>query len=273
MEMDLATWEPTGAYLAGLFDAEGYLGIRGVALRLSIGISNTYKPLLLRLKSLFGGTVFLDKHTGEALGSAKNCYKWEASPRFAINFLKLVEPFTVVKGEKVSLALESLSKFGTFRAVKSFSESDFKERFNYKVLIEKESRPKEPYKNRPVPHPYFSGFFDGEGYVGFQGSTTVHAVIANNCLEPLGLIQEAFGGHFGLVGSKCHSLSLCGKDAISFYKEVYPFSIIKKDQIELVLSLASEIPPVGKGGEYTEEEQRRILACDLLLKALKKVSY
>lgn len=94
------------AYLAGFFDGEGYVGISSdhpkwkngdVYYRLRINVAQKNPVVLLRLKSIYGGTL----HQGK-----DGVWKWYADGKMGCSFLSDIFPFLVIKKQQVELALE-----------------------------------------------------------------------------------------------------------------------------------------------------------------------
>lgn len=114
---------------------------------------------------------------------------------------------------------------------------------------------------------YVAGLFDGEGYVYIfkkvRGNSTGYYLSAGitMCHRPiLEILHQQFGGH--LNGSRAELLNpnhrtqflwgLANKQAASFIKEIQPYVIIKKDEIDIGLALQDHIEKIG----YPTKEQR-----------------
>jgi hypothetical protein len=103
---ELSTSVPTGlrptelAYLAGFFDGEGSIGVAGGSL--CVRITNTYRPILERFKTAFGGTI--DVHsTGDE--KSRLSWVWRCYGTNAENALIAMEPMLVEKGPQAYLGL------------------------------------------------------------------------------------------------------------------------------------------------------------------------
>lgn len=118
--------ETDKAYFAGLFDGEGCITIskdnrdRNYPLRVMFKI--TYKPILYKMKELFGGGDInkynIEKRKNEPAvirGSESNIWnpeKWKQAYQYILNskeawiFLKIIEPYCEEKKEQVRTAIE-----------------------------------------------------------------------------------------------------------------------------------------------------------------------
>ena len=94
------------AYLAGFFDGEGYVGISsdhpkwkkgGVYYRLRINVTQKNPVVLLKLKSIYGGTL----HQGK-----DGVWKWYADGKMGCCFLSDILPFLQIKKQQAELAIE-----------------------------------------------------------------------------------------------------------------------------------------------------------------------
>lgn len=106
------------AYLAGIVDGEGYIGITAdhrtrnpdrPCWRLRVAVTNTNEWLMQHLKfSIGGGTIILRSDKRQ-----KPCYQWEIGNRKAAEFLKLILPYLRLKRPQAELAIKfqaSISK-------------------------------------------------------------------------------------------------------------------------------------------------------------------
>jgi hypothetical protein len=99
------------AYAAGLFDAEGHIGIAVVKAswgdkwyhRLQIALTNTDRRAPDWLKEHFGGNVGSFQNPS---GRARRSYRWQMASKPALEFLRLIQPYSVGKAEEIDIALE-----------------------------------------------------------------------------------------------------------------------------------------------------------------------
>jgi len=98
----------TSEYVAGFFDGEGCIRVLGSSKNKYVGlhlfITNTYKPILEKLKSKYGGSVVLrtkstDKH--------RTYYQWRLSSKSDISrFIYDIIDFSIEKRAQLLLGLE-----------------------------------------------------------------------------------------------------------------------------------------------------------------------
>lgn len=88
------------AYLAGFFDGEGSIGIAGGSL--CARVTNTYRPILERFKSAFGGTVSVHS-TGDE--KSRLSWVWTCYGDNAQRALEYLEPLLIEKGAQAYLGL------------------------------------------------------------------------------------------------------------------------------------------------------------------------
>jgi len=97
------------AYLAGIIDGEGTIGIyyhKGRnSYRVKIYVVNTYKPLIDWLGSVFGGFVYQRTHK-----TWKTKYEWHLGED-AMDLLKSLIPYLKIKKEQALTAIEFREKF------------------------------------------------------------------------------------------------------------------------------------------------------------------
>ena len=94
------------AYLAGLFDGEGTIGIQkvknGYGLRIQIQI---YNKITYEIQDNFGGSAY------GPYGKEKKAYIWRCNGLNAGKILELIFPYLVIKKEEAELAIDYLKTF------------------------------------------------------------------------------------------------------------------------------------------------------------------
>jgi hypothetical protein len=101
------------AYIAGLFDGEGCVVIakRVIARHrtparhqyiLMVSLTNTNRPILDRLKEMFGGVIVTAKHKKSHW---LPCYTWSITARRGARFLRRIHRRVRIKSAQVDLAL------------------------------------------------------------------------------------------------------------------------------------------------------------------------
>lgn len=100
---------------------------------------------------------------------------------------------------------------------------------------------------------YIAGFFDGEGCISSTSQyikgkyemfprVSIQITITQKDKYILELVQNIYGGEISEKGSGCHVLRIVGKGNMKrFLTAIYPYSICKKEQIELALSFIETI--------------------------------
>lgn len=95
---------------------------------------------------------------------------------------------------------------------------------------------------------WLAGFFDGEGHVGFSWTSKPNkypyprCTITNTHRPTLAAIQKKFGGSLGIQrksgkgGRQCYTLAWSCRKAMEFMKLLSPYLVVKKEQVDLVLT-------------------------------------
>ncbi len=100
------------AYLAGLFDAEGSILIqkkrpagsnKSVRYALSVTLTNTRPELVRLVQRRFKGSVVGPVHQTER---QRPFYRWKLEGASARNFLREIEPYLIIKRDRVAMAHE-----------------------------------------------------------------------------------------------------------------------------------------------------------------------
>lgn len=100
------------AYVAGLFDGEGYIGLRrrsdsrhtGRSFRLDVAVTSTSR-LIIDTFAQLGGSISRQARAITLLRGWKNRWQWRASGEEAVNILCQMEPFLREKGALAQLAI------------------------------------------------------------------------------------------------------------------------------------------------------------------------
>jgi len=112
-------------YVAGFFDGEGCVCIskskrknweyqtRYLEYVFSVGIGNTYFPILYFLKDRFGGSLHLNLSGKRKKATYKPFLQWNISGRKAKRFLEQILPFLIVKKSQAEIGI-------AFQEFKSF---------------------------------------------------------------------------------------------------------------------------------------------------------
>ena len=99
------------AYIAGIIDGEGYIGLNKTftadgrpGYNLCLVIANTDARLAHWLVGHIGGRIIIDEKKRSSVW--KPCYCWNLCGMEASNLLRFVQPFSVIKSEQIDLALQ-----------------------------------------------------------------------------------------------------------------------------------------------------------------------
>lgn len=92
-------------YVAGFFDAEGYIGVKysNGYHSLNVTLTNNHKEVLLEIQKIFGGSLTAPRLYGTKLG--KEAWVLSFYAITAISFLEAVFPHSIVKKDQIRLAL------------------------------------------------------------------------------------------------------------------------------------------------------------------------
>lgn len=112
---------------------------------------------------------------------------------------------------------------------------------------------------------YVAGFFDGEGCVGVyapRSRPAVQITMSQRTRPVLDEIRKFLGYGQVRLNSGKYTLRIDGKkDVRKFIRSIYPYSIVKKDQLRMAYELTNLIHPpgyYGRGGIPEHELQRRL---------------
>jgi hypothetical protein len=101
------------AYVAGLFDGEGYIRFsfkhhwhgRAMNTEFYLTISNTYRPVLEFLKGAFGGSIYTDRRPPKK--GHKRVHFWRIAGRGAFKVLGQIAPYLKIKRDPANLVLKN----------------------------------------------------------------------------------------------------------------------------------------------------------------------
>ena len=120
-------------YIAGFMDGEGYVGVskgKRDSYGLVVTITNTNFDLLKLYETKFGGKIRLIKKEEEHY---KVKYHWDIANHNALSFLKLIQPFTIVKRKQIDLAIEFQEWHNQIKIIKT-PEQKKKAEWYYNIL-------------------------------------------------------------------------------------------------------------------------------------------
>jgi intein/homing endonuclease len=119
------------AYLAGLFDGEGSVGLTACSQRgrisraypLAVSISNTHIETIKSLKNLFGGSTWIKKRRNKKY---QPCMQWTLSSQQGLAFLKMIIPYLRIKKEQAEIGIKFIN--GRKRSSVRLSNEEIKRR-------------------------------------------------------------------------------------------------------------------------------------------------
>lgn len=106
--------ELDAAYCAGVFDGEGSVVLwdrgYGGRLQLRCTVANTYRPLMDWLQDTLGtGSVVEKKYTRQGQEHYLDAYTYQVYGQNAVEWLRAMLPYLIVKRDKALVAIESQS--------------------------------------------------------------------------------------------------------------------------------------------------------------------
>jgi hypothetical protein len=109
MSPDSYQRDPRLAYVAGLIDGEGCIGIQSsnkgaqYYVEITIGMTEKARTLLDQVQQNYGGTV---THHRRKTQQWANAWKWRIGGDAALTFLEMIAPYLVLKSQQAQLALK-----------------------------------------------------------------------------------------------------------------------------------------------------------------------
>jgi len=237
----------SNTYWAGLFDAEGSLGI-DKTLHLQVRLGNTNKKVMDLLNTAYPGTLYYSDK------SKLPYWIWTCKSVDTELFLMNIKPYTIIKRSQVKLCLEFLNYFkGTFQH--KTTKDVLLKRFSYKVKLESLRVNNETlnYKN-PLDNngpAYYAGLLDGDGSISIDRNSPTASIAGAS--EEVKLLAEklikTYGGSLE-VSSIFYRWNIYGKNALLFIEAILPFLIIKKEKAAALLACYKAEPMIGSGNRY-----------------------
>jgi hypothetical protein len=191
------------AYIAGLFDAEGYVRLREVQQKHQVSylpqfnVHITYPIVLEWLQNMFGGTIRTNKKEPDR----KQDYVWELHIREMPGFFSAVSPYLRLKKPEVELMQEYFTTIVAGRPghKRSDAEQKMQEQIYHDLtqLGRMTTIPMSPFDGTTEDIAYVSGLFDGDGCIWIERSNnrySLRAHIGISCQNILECIQGMFGG-------------------------------------------------------------------------------
>lgn len=123
-----------------------------------------------------------------------------------------------------------------------------------------------------ISNEYAAGFVDGEGCINVsstRGTVFIRVLVVNTNKQVLELFKERWGGdicqnkHYNKSWKISYTWRVQYKACLSFLKDIYPFLIVKKQQVEAAFVFFEACP--GRGRRWTDE------SISLAEKAIEKI--
>jgi intein/homing endonuclease len=255
-------------YISGLVDGDGCIEMNRKTITVSIGQSGTLKeaPKVLQfMRKWFGGSLKISKSYLKKHPTWRPSYKLRITCREEmIILLTFLERKCALKSPQAKIALVYTLDRG--RAISEGKEYDTIYAKTKTTLTSMKKL--EAYQNVPIianriTKAWLAGFFDAEGCVMFPMCLKAQVTQKQSplILKTIKILRKC-GAIHGI------EYVVYGKYAEQFLKDILPFSIVKKEQIEIALrifELQQERISSNSKSQYTYEI--RVLA--LALKALK----
>ncbi len=94
------------AYIAGIFDGEGYVGAdQGGGGYLHVKISNQHRGILAACQGVWGGSLRQTSETGSRV-LRRPVWDWSLTTAKAVPFLRAVLPYLVIKHTQAALGIQ-----------------------------------------------------------------------------------------------------------------------------------------------------------------------
>lgn len=236
--------EKTKAYMAGIFDAEGCLGIYPsnrdgqVKYQPVIRMCNNSRLLMKWMVRYFGGT--FSKRTFHRKGYRSSVgYDWHIYDQKHISsFLSLILPYLVLKQEQAKLMIEYTSLTWNY-------DPGAREQLAIKVKKLKQKRVTTDTLDssslgRKTFAPYIAGFMDGEGSFYLSGSGGSYIKTCNTQPVVIDLVQKVYPGRVSSrklpSGKSFYVWSLGRAKMEKFILAMLPYLVIKQPQAKALLS-------------------------------------
>ncbi len=232
------------AYVAGLFDAEGVIGIYkskdsrhgGMDYKVYVSVTNTYEPVVQYLASLFGGTV----KTGLPK-KGRRWYRWQIISQKAISFfLDCVYEYATNKKPQMDVVREYIALNGDRSPAKR--EELYKRCSELKKQECVEANTLDTVQPKYI-RPCLAGWFDGEGSLIISakkgGGFRIEATLTNTYYSVVKMFADMFGGSYFTSyknGTKVHRWRCTRAENIrQFVLEVVPYLMVKREKALLML--------------------------------------
>lgn len=262
-------------YLAGFFDAEGYVGLdksNKYSWRLNVKISQNASALadelLFQIRETFGGFFTNTLTNSVNIHRSLNIYGDKAYV-----LLSVIKDYLVIKYDQVDLALK-------------WADNDLEANLvsNRIKELKRTYITSSDVVTKRLSLNYIAGFFDGDGLVGvystgINGSAGLRANLTQNSTKDawalFNRIVKNFGGALGLHtsrnGTTYIKFQIYNDNAYIFLASIQPYSRLKREQIRISLAWMEARETNAARFHLTDEEKQKNIIVISTLRELKKV--
>jgi hypothetical protein len=242
------------AYMAGLMDTDGTLGIyyKGVSgYQVSIEFYNDDKPLMEWVVDRFGGTFRAKKDPRRTTIG----YRWSPQGRKnCCEFLNDIIPYLVLKKQEAGIVLEFFGIVGENPELRKRLALDCRRLKGTRSIVETEML-ESLFKSKPnLAQAYVAGLIDGDGNVDtYENSVSIG--FTNMCLSLVDFLINSYGGGKYRCKPTTWRWQLGSvKYQENFLLKVVPYLRIKRERAALsLIFLRDKIQNAGKFGRPFNE--------------------
>lgn len=247
------------SYIMGFFDGDGHIGISRSKNINSVNISFVQAhdtetcEILEFIRNYYGGNI---THRQPGTVNSRHTSTLTLRARDHIHFIKDLAQYGVLKKCRAVLLLN-----GYYNGEK---HNDPVWHEQMKMLVENTQNVELP--SEPLPASYLAGLYDAEGCVRINKHGAIFSTLTQkSCIRILDLIKRTYGGCVTDGGLKTSNSS-----SIVLFESIIPFSIIKREQIQIALDYRKWLSTMKQPYKYNKEVQERITEVRAKLTALKK---
>jgi len=225
-------WEHQGAsvseYIAGLYDGDGCISLNAEG-KIRVALSQSEergKPVVV---GYIQHRYDANYHTTPSVaGNARNAHCVILYGKYAIEILREIESFGILKAGQATAAIKFIVKDINY-------EECYEEVSNAKTTSRYSSVPIIISRLTPA---YIAGFFDAEGCIMVNKTSSICAQISQRQSPALLLaIIDLYPG--GSLDAKRDKALWCGANALTLLSAIAPYSIHKREQVLCALKLGS----------------------------------
>lgn len=259
-------------YISAFLDGDGSYGFyegNANCFISSICLAQTQEngkpPILKMIKKLYGGRISSGRPTlvNKETGEKKVC-------RRAHRLLLHSDQIDNFAQDMLSCAIIKQYQCEVFIDRHKYEDKEYQEFISYELKNLKHEYQEEDFSSEKLTWPYLAGLHDAEGLVKLSTTDLARVDIAQKqCPAILNALQKRFEGSISYIGDVALKWTVSGKRAIEFLEGILPYSIVKKDQIEVVLNyMKKRVEPRYRKDD--PERQREFEEVRILLKQLKR---